>query len=172
LKKTSNLVRELLNPYQEAMSTAPIILIADRNDEALNYLKEELATDYALLHARDGQEVLSIVEAQTPHIALAVIELELPGVNGLSLIGRLTSHEPKPKKIIATTFLEHDLLFEVAKHMGADAVVRKPRPEETWVGKLRRLLPERLDAVQPGKKPTRGRRRRRKVTRTQPGIAD
>jgi DNA-binding response OmpR family regulator len=110
------------------MSTAPIILIADRNDDALKYLQEELATaDYTLLHAKDGREALSLVETQPSPIAFAVVELELPGVNGLHLIGRLTSQEPKPK-IIATTFLEDEVLFELATHMGADVVIKKPCP--------------------------------------------
>jgi CheY-like chemotaxis protein len=124
------------------MSTSPIILIADRDDDALKYLQEELATaDYTLLQAKDGREALSLVETQ-PQIAFAVVELELPGVNGLHIIGRLTSQEPKPKKIIATTFLEDEVLFELATLMGADAIVQKSRPEETWVGTLREPLPD------------------------------
>jgi DNA-binding response OmpR family regulator len=111
------------------MSTAPIILIADRNDDAPKYLQEELATaDYTLLHAKDGREALSLVETQPSPIAFAVVELELPGANGLHLIGRLTSQEPKPKKIIATTFLEDEVLFEIATHMGADVIAQKPCP--------------------------------------------
>ena len=110
---------------------APIILIADRNEDALKYLKEELATtEFELLHAKDGHEVLSIVDTQAQQISFAVVELELPGVNGLHLIGRLTSQEPKPKKIIATTFLEDEVLFELATHMGADMIIQKPRPWE------------------------------------------
>ena len=125
------------------MTTTPIILIADRNHDALEYLKEELATtQFELFHAKDGHEVLSIVDTPTSQIAFAVVELELPGVNGLHLIGRLTSQEPKPKKIIATTFLDDEVLFELATHMGADVIVRKPRPEETWVGTVRELLPD------------------------------
>jgi CheY-like chemotaxis protein len=109
-----------------------------------------VTTEYALLYAKDGQEALSIVETQTAEIAVAVIELELPGMDSLNLIGRLTNQEPKPKKIIATTFVDDKVLFEVAQHMGADVIVRKPRPEETWVGTLRRLVPERMDDCQLG----------------------
>ena len=128
---------------------APIILIADRNEDALKYLKEELATtQFELLHAKDGHEVLSIVDTQEHQIAFAVVELELPGVNGLHLIGQLTSQQPKPKRIIATTFLEDELLFEIAKHMGADTIVQKSRSEETWFGTLRQLLPERMSDIQ------------------------
>ena len=45
---------------------------------------------------------------------------------------------------------EDELLFEIAKHLGADTIVRKPRPEETWIGTLRQLLPERIRDIQPG----------------------
>ena len=111
------------------MTTAPIILVADRNEDAIKYLKEELPmTDYVLLHAKDEREALSIVNRKSSQIAFAVIELELPGMNGFNLIGRLTGNNPKPKKIVATTFLADDVLFELAKHMGADTIVRKPRP--------------------------------------------
>ena len=125
------------------MSTAPIVLIADRNHDALEYLKEELATtQFELIHAKDGHELLSILNTQEHQIAFAVVELELPGVNGLHLIGRLTSQESKPKRIIATSFLEDEVLFELATHMGAEIIVRKPRPEETWVGTVKELLPD------------------------------
>jgi CheY-like chemotaxis protein len=85
--------------FMETM-TAPIILIADRNDDVLNYFRKETATtDCALVHAKDGEEVLAILGSQAPHIAAAVIELELPVVNGLDLIGRLTSLEPSKRKL-------------------------------------------------------------------------
>jgi CheY-like chemotaxis protein len=126
------------------MSSTLIILIADRNEDAVKYLKEQLAPmGISLLHAKDGQEALAIIE-QAPDIAAAVVELELPLVNGFDLIGRLTAKQPRPKRIIATTFLEHGLLFELAQLMGADEIVRKLRPEYKWVGKLRRLLPESM----------------------------
>lgn len=113
------------------MTNAPIILVADRNEDAAKYLQEELArTNYELFHASDGKEVLSIIDTPS-QIAFAVIELELPLVNGLSLIGRLTTQDPRPGKIIATTFLNNDTICEIATHMGADVVVRKPHPQKT-----------------------------------------
>ena len=82
------------------------------------------------MHAKNGRKALSIVDGQASHIAAAVIELELPEVNGLNLTDRLASRQPKPKKIIATTFLKHELLLELARHMGANLVVRKPVSEQ------------------------------------------
>jgi len=120
--------------------TEPIILIADRDEEIPNSIKKELATtDFDLLHAKDGKEALSLVDSHAPYIAAAVIELELPVVNGLDLIGRL-GREPRPKKIIATTVHEYKPLLELAKHMGADEIIRKPVPNETWIETVRELL--------------------------------
>ena len=130
------------------MTTAPIVLVADRNDGVLKHLKNELGTtDYVLLHARNGQEALSIIGNQE-YIAAAVVELELPGVNGLDLIGRLSSKQPKPKKIIATTFLEHELLVELATQMGGDAIVRKPTRKKGWFEIVRSLLRRSAELTQ------------------------
>jgi DNA-binding response OmpR family regulator len=102
-----------------------VFLIAEQTDHTVKFLEEELAPEnFELVHARDGQEVIAIIDSL--QIAVAIVESELPFVNGLSVIGRLTSKEPKPKKIVATTFLEDDLICEVARHLGADAVVRNP----------------------------------------------
>jgi DNA-binding response OmpR family regulator len=81
------------------MTTPPIILVADRNEDALKYLREELPmTDYVLLHAKDDREALSIVDRKESRIAFAVIELGLPGMNGFNLIGRLTGSAAEAKK--------------------------------------------------------------------------
>src|SRR6266508_841477 len=132
------------------MTASPIILIADRNDDVLNCFKQEVAAiDCELMHAKDGKEALAILGGKTPHIAAAVVELELPIVNGLDLIGRLTGLKPKPKKIIATTYLEYEPLLELAKHMGADAIVQKP-VRENWIETVRQLLQEDADNGQAG----------------------
>jgi hypothetical protein len=47
LKKDEQSRQGPLDSHKEAMPTAPIILIADRNDDTLKYLQKELATtDY------------------------------------------------------------------------------------------------------------------------------
>jgi CheY-like chemotaxis protein len=126
----------------------PIILVADRNEDAVKHATEHLpAPGATLVHARNGMEALAVIN-QEPHIAAAVVELELPVVNGFDVIARLTAKQPRPKKIIATTSLDHELLFELAKLLGADAILRKPLPAETWVRTLRDLLPERMDGAQ------------------------
>jgi hypothetical protein len=67
-----------------------------------------------------------------------------------SLIGRLTSLEPKPRRIVATTVLEYEPLLEVAKYMGADAIVRKPVPKETLLETMGPLFPKSEEALRVG----------------------
>jgi PleD family two-component response regulator len=141
-----SLVRDRLTFQGSKLNAKPIILIADRSKSTLRRLRNaRLNGDFKLLHATDERNALSIVDNYVSHIAVAVIELELPVVNGLNLIGRLTWKRPKPIKIIATTFLEHEPLFEIARYMGADAIVRKALHKETLIETLEGLLPEVME---------------------------
>jgi len=115
------------------MTPALTILIADHHEDVLNILEEQLAkTDYALLHARNGAEAIALLERLKSNIEVAIVNLELPDFSGWDLIGRLTLHDRKPLKIIATTSIHPQPVLEKIKEMGVDAVVRKPIPSEEW----------------------------------------
>jgi DNA-binding response OmpR family regulator len=113
------------------------ILVADRSDGFVESLKAALAaTNYPLLHAKNGEEADYLLELLKSEITLAIIELDLPLLSGLDLIWRLVKRkQPKPLKIIATTttaVLNGPLLENVVKELGVDAVVRKPIPPQKW----------------------------------------
>jgi DNA-binding response OmpR family regulator len=119
------------------MRNQQFILVADRNDGFVDTLKAELAaTNLALLHAKNGEEAVYLLELLESEIELAIIELELPLLSGLDLIWRLIRRkQPKPLKIIATTstaVLNGPLLEDVVTELGVDAVVRKPIPPRKW----------------------------------------
>jgi CheY-like chemotaxis protein len=104
------------------------ILVAHAHDEFISNLREQLAaTEYALLHAKDGQEAIDYLEMLKNEIALAIIQLELPGLSGLDVIWQLARRkQPKPTKIIATSAGNVPLLEHVVKELGVAAVVRNP----------------------------------------------
>ena len=119
------------------MRNQQFILVADRSDGFVDTLKAELAaTNLALLHAKNGEEAVYLLELLESEIELAIIELELPLLSGLDLIWRLIRRkQPKPLKIIATTstaVLNGPLLEDVVTELGVDAVVRKPIPPRKW----------------------------------------
>jgi CheY-like chemotaxis protein len=84
------------------------ILVADTSDAFPDVLREELATtQYALLHAKNGQEAIDYLELLKCEIDLAIIELELPVVSGLDVIWQLVRQkQPKPTRIIATSAVD------------------------------------------------------------------
>jgi DNA-binding NarL/FixJ family response regulator len=110
------------------------ILVADTRDEFLTNLRAQLAaTEFALLHAKDGEEAMHYLELLKSEIALAIIQLELPGVSGgLDVIWHLARRrQPKPK-IIATSCGGAPLLEYVVKELGVAAVVRDATLIQKW----------------------------------------
>ena len=110
------------------------ILVAHTSDAFLGILKKELATtDYALLHAKDGQEAIDYLDLLKSEIDLAIIELELPVVSGLDVIWQLVRRKhAKTTKIIATSAVDVPLLKQVVKQLGVAAVVQSPKPVQGW----------------------------------------
>ena len=110
------------------------ILVADTSDAFVDILREELAsTDYALLHAKDGQEAIDYLELLTSEIDVAIIRLELPVVSGLDVIWRLVRRkQPKPTRIIATSAVDIPLFRNGLKDFGVEAVVQTPLPLQRW----------------------------------------
>jgi CheY-like chemotaxis protein len=120
-----------------------IILIVDRHEYVLNSLKAQPATtNYALLHARSGQEAIALLERLKSKMELAIIDLDLPDSSGWDLIGRLTLHERKPLKIIAITSVYTQPILEKVKELGVDVVLRKPIPHEEWRTTLETVFAE------------------------------
>ena len=122
------------------------ILVADTSDALLGILKKELATtDYALLHAKDGQEAIDYLDRLKSEIDLAIIELQLPVVSGHDVIWQLVRRkEPKPTRIIATTAVDAPLLKQVVEELGVAAVVRTPIPVQKWRKTIEAVLGKEL----------------------------
>ena len=122
------------------------ILVADTSDAFLDILKNELSTtDFALLHAKTGQEAIDYLELLKSEIDLAIIELELPVVSGLDVIWRLLRQEqPKPTKIIATTAVDVPLLKHVVQELGVAVVVQTPMPAQGWRKTIEAVLGKEL----------------------------
>src|SRR6476646_9555238 len=110
------------------------ILVANTSHALLDILKEELAmTDYALLHAKNGQEAIDYLDMLKTDITLAIIDLELPVVSGLDVIWRLVRQkQPKYTRIIATTAIDVPLLKHVVKDFGVNVLVETPIPTQDW----------------------------------------
>lgn len=88
--------------------------------------------------AADGIKALEQVERARP--ALVVLDLRLPGVDGVHVAARLRADDGDPLPILLVT--AEDRAAAVAKRIGAYAYLGKPFDLDDLVETVRRGLPE------------------------------
>lgn len=93
-----------------SVAESPKILIADRNRHVRDFLRRELnAEGYRVEVARDGREVLRHLHGDKPP-DLLILDLEIPYVDELEVLGRLKDRQPPLPVVI------HTILPEAANH--------------------------------------------------------
>ncbi len=68
----------------------PCLLIVEDNDELRAFLAGELADDYQIMQAADGEEGWALTQTELPDIV--VTDLMMPGMNGYELTRHIKSH--------------------------------------------------------------------------------
>lgn len=101
--------------------------------------------------ARDGDEALAQVEALHPDVVL--MDVRMPGTDGIEATSRITSHHPDTRVVMLTTFDDDDHVF-AALRAGAKGFLLKNCPPEDLVAAIERaaagyglLAPELLKRV-------------------------
>lgn len=78
------------------------ILIADSNEEFRLSLSEELRPEYSVLSCGSGTQALELLRTQHPDFF--VMDLMLPGIDGLSLLKTATAEDICPPVLVTTSF--------------------------------------------------------------------
>lgn len=103
---------------------ASTILVVEDDFFNAEYLKEILLkTSYRVLFVRTGEEALVEIEKQT--IDLILMDVRLPGINGLETTKRAKQAQPSIKIIVQTAFATN-LDKENAFEAGCDGYISKP----------------------------------------------
>jgi len=129
------------------------ILIVDDNATTRRLLAELLGAEgYRLLIARAGAEALRIVE-QVAGIALIILDIMMPGMDGLEVCRRLRSRRSnRYVPIILATALDSEAHLAEGLAAGADDYVTKPFNQTEILARVRaalrlkRAMDELLDA--------------------------
>ena len=113
---------------------APIkILIADDHQMVIDGIKSVLA-DHSQMKvvatATDGLEALKMI--QTNIIDIAILDIGMPGKNGIDLSREILRNHPKIK-IILVTMTGNGPYISEAKQMGIHAYILKEKSSETLV---------------------------------------
>jgi CheY-like chemotaxis protein len=136
--------RALVATSQQAMR--PRVLLAEDNETNIEMLFEYLRTKgYDVAVARNGQE--AIVRAQEEHPDIILMDIQMPGVDGLEAIRRIRAdntlaHTP----IIAVTALALPRDRERCLEAGADEYMAKPVSLRMVVQTIESLRKRRAEA--------------------------
>jgi len=118
--------------------TRPTVLVVDDDDSFLELMDAWLEQlGFSLLTARQAEPVLEIIREREPNAV--IVDLILPGTDGLELIGAIRDLHPVLPLLAITGGRQHDLGLEAFRR-GATAFLHKPFELETLEATLRRCL--------------------------------
>ena len=119
------------------MSERPHVLIVDDDREIRGLLAQYLEKhDFRTSAVADGREMRRVLERT--HVDLLVLDLMLPGEDGLSLCRELRGRSQLP--IIMLTARGEDVDRIVGLELGADDYVAKPFNPRELLGRIRAVL--------------------------------
>jgi diguanylate cyclase (GGDEF)-like protein len=120
------------------------ILCVDDEPYVLDVLMRLLASDsYAVATAPNGDAALDLALATFFHVA--IVDLRIPGRDGIALLRELKAHCPDTEVIILTAYADMDSAIEALK-LGAHDYLRKPieQPDELRLSVARALEKQEL----------------------------
>lgn len=123
------------------------LLIVEDNAEFRSYLAEELAAEFEIVQAADGEQGVEKAHKHRPDIILC--DVMMPRMDGFEVCKRLkndidTSHIP----IILLTARVNDDVRREGYEAGADAYIGKPFNMEVLLARIRNLVEERRRRIQ------------------------
>jgi len=119
----------------DSPATGPRILVVDDDPVMLDLLEELLSHEgYEVLREGSGESALATAATRTPRAA--IVDLMLPGMDGVHLIQSLESRVPLTAVILITGYHHHPRL-DAARRIGIRTVLSKPARLETVLRAVR-----------------------------------
>ena len=117
--------------------TIRVLLVDDRSAVRTGLtIRLSLEPDLEVVgEGSDGSEAISLTQALCPDVVL--MDVEMPGMDGISATAALRSLAPQSVVVILT--LHDDATRTRAREAGAGAFVAKHRMEETLLPEIRRV---------------------------------
>jgi type IV pili sensor histidine kinase/response regulator len=118
------------------------ILVIDDSVTVRRTLNRVLGrSGYQVLQCRDGQEAWDLLNRQSEGIALAICDLEMPNMDGFTLMRLVRSHPTwQDLPIIVLTSRENPLHRQRASELGATHYLTKPFQPNTLLDTLTQVL--------------------------------
>jgi len=127
-------------PIDEDLRGSETILLVDDDWLLLDLAREILSLQgYTIITASSGEEAVGFIHSSEEKIPLVILDMAMPGMNGLEALRAIRAHDPGIRAIISSGFHASIKMREV---VGAevDAFVNKPYEIDHLVREVRRLL--------------------------------
>jgi len=132
------------SPRREALRAnlprgSETILVLDDEPLVLKVNANELRKlGYQVRCAASGEEALAYL--QEHHVDLVLLDLLMPGLNGVETYQRMLRYNPRQKAIVYSGYAQPSMVAE-AQQLGADPILIKPTP----LNVLARAVRDKLD---------------------------
>ncbi|HIT34503.1 MAG TPA: response regulator [Candidatus Faecousia intestinigallinarum] len=112
------------------------LLIADGSEEFCEILAEQVRREYYFKTCREGREALSLLRSFQPDIL--VLDMMLPGLDGVSLLQQAASTGHKPM-VLATTRFVSSYVVEAVQRLEVGYLMVKPCDVQALIQRLQDL---------------------------------
>jgi DNA-binding response OmpR family regulator len=117
---------------------AKVLVIEDEKSLRLLYQQDLLREGHEVLLAADGKEGLDLAERERPD--LVVLDIRMPGMDGLEAMGRLLDRRPRMPVILNSAYSSYKDNF---MSWAADAYVVKSSDTSELLARVREVLAAR-----------------------------
>ncbi len=118
----------------------PTILVVEDDDKVRNLISTTLAAaDYRVLEARGGLDGMSTMLRYEGEIALAVVEIKMPGINGLDLANQIGIERPTTDVLYISDLTKSVAVESIAKQR-PEAMLPKPFTARQLLARVRQFI--------------------------------
>jgi len=115
------------------------ILYVDDHEELHEIIREFLGTaGYAVISAKSGKQSLDLI--RTTRFDLAIVDYEMPGMNGAAVAREIKSNEPRIPIILFSGFASE---IPISELQAVDRLINKGTLAETLLTEIAKLLSSR-----------------------------
>jgi ligand-binding sensor domain-containing protein/signal transduction histidine kinase/DNA-binding response OmpR family regulator len=120
----------------------PVIMIAEDNVEILNYLSRELSASYNIVKATDGQQAVSVMQAQNIHLVIS--DIMMPVMDGIELCRKMKNDVQFSHIPIILLTAKNSINSKIeGLEVGADAYIEKPFSMDHLTAQITNLISNR-----------------------------
>jgi len=136
--------------------TPPRLLVVDDDRDVCEMVRLVVGDRYEVVVETSGRRALERLAEIAPEVA--VVDLVMPGVDGLTVCERIKAERPDTLVVIITAATAGSDLPDSFWRLGtpADAFLTKPFDPQLLVAKIHELKVKRIEAKRKAEKPTYG----------------